>query len=275
MTRWTCREICGWALLASLAGCVAPDRPCEFSMEPPLDPEPHSKGEQEFAGFSEASRAQRPESTARAAERLTERARPLPDWGRATNRAKAIEKGARAVDLVREGRVSLALEWAVAFSETGTDTVPAQYTLACIHEETDNTQAERAALDATLRIDPEFPQARQMRGTLRRGQEDYAGAIEDFTAVLVSLPEDLSSLEGRGLTYLLQGDPEKALADFQRVLKNFPGRMESALRCAEALDDLGQNLEAVSVISKARGEWPPGSYQYGQLEEVLRGLYGK
>lgn len=176
----------------------------------------------------------------------------------------------RSAALVREGRISLALSWAREFAVPEPDTVPVQYTLACIHEITGDANAERAALDATLRIDPDFPQARNMRGALRRRLEDYVGAIEDFTAVIEALPADLTSREGRGLSFLLQGNPEQALVDFQRVLSDFPGRLEAALGCAEALDDLGRSSESVSVIFKALREWPPGSVQHAQLDGALR-----
>ena len=78
-----------------------------------------------------------------------------------------------------------------------------------------------------------------MRGAAYSEKKDFAHAIEDFTKVIESAPEQDSPYYNRGLIYLFDNkDYDKAIADFEQVIKLSP--QENLLNESNTYYNLGQ-----------------------------------
>lgn len=72
-------------------------------------------------------------------------------------------------------------------------------------------------------------QALLRRGATRAGQGDYAGAVEDYTVVIIKAPENSEAFRHRGSAYFQLNQPDKALADLTRAIDLAPGDAEAYL----------------------------------------------
>ncbi|MEK7470148.1 MAG: hypothetical protein AAB074_22490 [Planctomycetota bacterium] len=105
-------------------------------------------------------------------------------------RADAIRLAEAAVQLVKRGQSARALQGSNLFTGIG-----GRFALACIHEATANIERMRDALDSAILLDPGFPEPRRMRAALRRREEDFPGAVEDYSVFLRACPDDLDARE--------------------------------------------------------------------------------
>jgi len=67
------------------------------------------------------------------------------------------------------------------------------------------------------------------RGVVKCVDDDYAGAIEDFTSAIEFNPEVADSYVGRGLAYMKTGNKGSAKTDFDKAISMRPG-LEKVLR---------------------------------------------
>jgi tetratricopeptide (TPR) repeat protein len=104
-----------------------------------------------------------------------------------------------------------------------------------------------------------YAQAREIRRKLRRGGPDrhfvmrqQGPAISEvvaYTAVIKSLKKSALPLVARGNAYLVEDQPDLALADYDRALKLKPGSSEILALKAEALVALGRYREALDLLN--------------------------
>lgn len=103
-----------------------------------------------------------------------------------------------------------------------------------------------------------YDKAREIRRKLRRGGPDRhfvmrqrGPAISEiiaYTAVIKSLKKSALPLLARGNAYLVERQPELALADYDRALKLKSGSPEILALKAEALVALGRYKEAIELL---------------------------
>ena len=84
------------------------------------------------------------------------------------------------------------------------------------------------------------------RGNAEKTQELLAAAIEDWTHVIKSTPEDAEAYSGRGLAKLALGDAEGAITDFDKAIEINPESAEAYYSRGRAKEALGQH-EAAQV----------------------------
>jgi len=78
-------------------------------------------------------------------------------------------------------------------------------------------------LDAAIAVAPNYTDALNYRGGIRRRNGDYDGAIGDFTAS-IAVNDDARIHLARGGAYRAKGDDAHALQDYEEALTLVPGR---------------------------------------------------
>lgn len=71
---------------------------------------------------------------------------------------------------------------------------------------------------------PELTRLRTLRGVARLEAGQHGGALEDFTFVLMQVPDDVDALSNRGVAHRALGALELAIADYTRAIALGPDR---------------------------------------------------
>jgi Tfp pilus assembly protein PilF len=103
-----------------------------------------------------------------------------------------------------------------------------------------------ADLDDAVKLDAGNPQYWCQRGDLRAKKQNYAGAIEDYSAALDKVPNYVWAFRGRGQAYLGQGNAKLALADLDQALRAKPDDFNLTLLRGRA-NSQAQNYDAAVV----------------------------
>lgn len=103
-----------------------------------------------------------------------------------------------------------------------------------------------ADLDVAVKLDAGNPQYWCQRGDLRAKKQNYAGAIEDYSAALDKVPNYVWAFRGRGQAYLGQGNAKLALADLSEALRAKPDDFNLTLLRGRA-NSQAQNYDAAVV----------------------------
>ena len=90
------------------------------------------------------------------------------------------------------------------------------------------------------------------RGNVEKAQELLAAAIEDWTHVIKSAPEDAEAYSGRGRAKLALGDAEGAITDFDKTVEINPASAEAYYNRGQAKEALGQKEAAKADFEKAK-----------------------
>ena len=90
------------------------------------------------------------------------------------------------------------------------------------------------------------------RGNAEKAQELLAAAIEDWTHVIKSAPENAEAYSGRGLAKLALGDAEGAIKDFDAAIQINPKYTEIYYDRGRAREALGQHEAAEADFKKAK-----------------------
>jgi tetratricopeptide (TPR) repeat protein len=127
----------------------------------------------------------------------------------------------------------------------------------------DAIEAEGEALDMsgnTAAASERYEQARKLRQVGRAGAPDrhfvlrqqgsHTAEIVAYTRVLKSLKKFALPHLARGNAYLADGQPDLALADYERTLKLHPNSLDALALKGEALSALGQYAAAVEALDK-------------------------
>jgi Flp pilus assembly protein TadD len=129
-----------------------------------------------------------------------------------------------------------------------------------LHEQGKHKQAHQ--LLAQLEIDyleqpAQLRQAWQADAELYLREHDYARAEAAFGRALLVMPDDPGLLYGRGLTYAEAGQVDKAVQDFQQLLKIRPGDVDASNALGYTLADANRDLpEAKKLLEAARAAKP-------------------
>ena len=102
----------------------------------------------------------------------------------------------------------------------------------------------------------------ERRGLSRASCNDYPGAIDDYTRLLALRPDRAPLLRARGRLYLVSNDPQRALHDFQDVVRLDPLNGDSYGDRGSALASLGRLTEAVSDAEESLKYGEPSSRRY-------------
>jgi len=180
----------------------------------------------------------------------TRRRQPADDWAPGANGSEAEHLFLRALALFRMGDGQAAinlLRQATALAPSFADAV----------------EAEGEALDMSgdsTAARARYEEARKLRQKGRAGAPDrhfvlrqlgsHTAEIVSYTRVLKSLKKYALPNLARGNAYLADGQPELALADYERTLKLHPGSLDALALKAEALSALGKYAAAIEDLDK-------------------------
>ena len=89
------------------------------------------------------------------------------------------------------------------------------------------------------------------RGILKRDTKDFAGALQDFDAVIERNGRHAEALCQRADTYRMQGNWAKAIADYEAVLRLNPGNSYAAFLLGAVLVETGEGERAVATLNRA------------------------
>ncbi len=90
------------------------------------------------------------------------------------------------------------------------------------------------------------------RGNAEKSQELLTAAIEDWTHVIKSTPEDAEAYSSRGLAKLILGDAEGAITDFDKAIEINPESAEAYYNRGRSKEALGQHEAAKADFQKAK-----------------------
>jgi len=134
---------------------------------------------------------------------------------------------------------------------------------------TDAMEAEGEILDASgdqAAAAVKYEMARSVRGKLRGGTPDrhfvvrqrgpMTAEILAYSSVIKSLRKRTLPFLARGNAYLASGQPELALADYERVLRLQPGSLDALSLKGEALSAMGRFREAERIFDKVLAARP-------------------
>ena len=115
---------------------------------------------------------------------------------------------------------------------------------------------------------PYLRQARQRLGAIKLQNNDYAGAIVEYEALLQEHPEDVSIYLFLGQMYLHTKEHHKAIESFERALTIEPDNFELHDDYVESLVQSGQLREAIEQMHKIideQGEFPDNYLRLADL----------
>ncbi len=112
----------------------------------------------------------------------------------------------------------------ISNGDTRRETARDFYEEAMTHYSAHEYQAELADLNQALELDPNHTEALFSRGCLYDGGlpmvgRDYAKAVADYSRLLDLDPRDCSALHNRARCYEQLRQPDKALADYTRIIE--------------------------------------------------------
>jgi tetratricopeptide (TPR) repeat protein len=119
-----------------------------------------------------------------------------------------------------------------------------------------NPIAATAAPQATQRIAQSTMTAEMWykQGRAKRDEEDYKGAIEDYTQAIKLQPDNPGFYAQRGSAQFALGEGQRAIADYTQALKYVSNDIAKAANMnmrAEAYDMLGDSKSAIADYQKA------------------------
>ena len=89
---------------------------------------------------------------------------------------------------------------------------------------------------------PELTRLRALRGVVRLEAGKHADALEDFTFVLMQVPDDVTALTNRGVAYRALGLLERAIEDYTRAT-------HAAARLAQCVPESRERVPGASANS--------------------------
>ena len=119
------------------------------------------------------------------------------------------------------------LETAISLGE-GNSKAYYYLALATTHANPDDVEAAQKAIDQALKLNPNDPYVRALAGRIAYAKKDYPASVEQLTAALHLWPEMIEAHQALSATYRAMGDPAKATAELEQVL-----RIKQQTRAAE------------------------------------------
>jgi Tfp pilus assembly protein PilF len=87
-----------------------------------------------------------------------------------------------------------------------------------------------------------------LRAQLR---EDDEARLKDYGRAIELDPTNTAAWQGRAVTYMQQGEADKAIADFQRLIDDNKENVNARLALAEALTNMERIDEATKQVDQA------------------------
>ncbi len=143
---------------------------------------------------------------------------------------------------------------------------PGQMPLVLFHKDLDGGQGPEASRDLGLAV-VETAQQQALPQKVRAAVGGLAEAL--LNEAVGRAPDDVAALEGRGLSLAMQGEPRRALADFEAALALAPGREVSLVAAADMAATLGQDQQAEDFWGRALEANPWRARYHARLAEVL------
>lgn len=134
---------------------------------------------------------------------------------------------------------------------------------------------ELEQVEQEIQSDPNNADAYLKRGLIRsHSQEDFRGAVEDFTQV-IRLEPTAETYNYRGTAYFWLQEYNKAIEDYQQAIALNPSLAVAYFNRGYAYLELGNKLEAIKDFSKgaslSRQQGDDSSYQQAlQLIQALK-----
>jgi tetratricopeptide (TPR) repeat protein len=179
---------------------------------------------------------------------LAESARLDAPWGL----AGAGDHARRGRLLIRLGRATDALSAANAALSVAPGLTDAHLVKIAALLELGQYRDSLASCDAALASGRPSAALYRLRGRVRVGQKDIAGAVEDFTRALALQPEDSIAVRcERGRAYLMSGAADLALSDFETAVQLDPSKPEGYAGRALARVRKGSLQDGVGDAEKA------------------------
>eukprot|EP01044_Picomonas_judraskeda_P016383 COSAG03_NODE_2903_length_2364_cov_19.211038_1_plen_467_part_10 len=92
----------------------------------------------------------------------------------------------------------------------------------------------------------------ELRATAQRGNRDFEEAARDYSAIISKSPMDVAAYTGRGLCYLMHGQPAQALKEFNKAAGlSDPAPALLLLRKAQAENEMKMFEDAIQTAAAA------------------------
>ena len=153
-------------------------------------------------------------------------------------------KQREAVDTIKQA----ALDPKILASDPNAATV--DYLLAVDSAEQGHTKQAEEALQAAIRLKPDFTLARIALAKLLLSDKLDGAALEQFEAVVAREPDEVFALGNAGLIYARRGDYAKAVERLAKAHALNPDSTPLAFALAEAYMRVGRDTEADRLISQ-------------------------
>ncbi len=114
-----------------------------------------------------------------------------------------------------------------------------------------------------IRLNPNYAEAYLYRGTTRYELGEKQGAIADYNAALKINPNNASAYNNRGAARSDLGDNQGAIADYNAALKINPNKAESYYNRGNARKNLGEKQGAIADYNAALKINPNLALAYG------------
>lgn len=104
---------------------------------------------------------------------------------------------------------------------------------------------------ASIRLNPNNPNAYYNRGLAYSKKKDYVAAIADYTEALRLNPKDADTYFNRAFAYKRKGDYDRAIADYTQVIRLNPKDYTAYFNRAFAYDAKGDYDRAIADFTKS------------------------
>lgn len=126
----------------------------------------------------------------------------------------------------------------------------------------DRGQAEKAASTAAKLFEDDPKQHAAALVLRAQVREDIEQRLKDYDEAIKLDPTNAEAWQGRAVTYLEQGDADKAIADLNKMLEQNKDNVNARLALAEALTNLEKFDEARTQVDEAIRIKPDSSLAY-------------
>ncbi len=184
-----------------------------------------------------------------------------------------------ALALGRLGRVDAAIEAyrRVVEADRSAWSAKSHYNLALLLSGQDRLREARAALDAALRLRPDFVKARYNRALLLARMELTSEALDDYRKLLDLEPDHARARLKLGALLLREGDLEAAREHLERAVADEPGSERAHHKLGLCLMKLGENELAAAALGRAveiDPEYVEAHYNRGLARQRTKDLAG-
>ncbi len=184
-----------------------------------------------------------------------------------------------ALALGRLGRVDAAIEAyrRVVEADRSAWSAKSHYNLALLLSGQDRLREARAALDAALRLRPDFVKARYNRALLLARMELTSEALDDYRKLLDLEPDHARARLKLGALLLREGDLEAAREHLERAVADEPGSERAHHKLGLCLMKLGENERAAAALGRAveiDPEYVEAHYNRGLARQRTKDLAG-